>query len=117
MRMFTFTSFVFAAAAALAACGSSSIAEDTCKRADECNALRGSVKECVEDINNILDHATQTDRDEAELQMNQCLDHPACSAFLSCFANINGSSSTSSGGGGGGPGDPPPPPPPPAPAP
>jgi hypothetical protein len=101
--------------ALFAACGGTSISEQTCSRIDECNALATSMKECVERIDNILDHATATDRDEVELQLDRCLEHPACNAFLTCFDTVGSSANPTGGGGGGGggPGDPPPPPPPP----
>jgi hypothetical protein len=105
----------FAVALWLAACGSSgSPAEDTCKRADECNALRVSVKECVETIETALDSLTPTDADELEFEMNQCLDHPACGAFIGCFNDLvsreAGGGGSPGGGGGGGGGSAPPPP-------
>jgi hypothetical protein len=109
MKIRSITTFALCALLA-AACGST--AEDICERADSCNALNGSVQECVETIENALDQLTSTQAEQAEFEMNKCLENPACGSFISCFNNIIDRRSDDGGGAGGGGSGPPPPPPP-----
>ena len=66
------------------ACASSDPIEDACKRADDCNALNGSVQECTENYNAALNTYPQTQQDEFRHELEQCLDHPSCGAFVAC---------------------------------
>lgn len=67
-----------------AASGCQSTAEKFCERADSCNILVTSVMECVETIDKALDDLTESQREEAELELEQCIDRPSCSGFESC---------------------------------
>lgn len=74
--------------ATLAACDSSSKTDEFCNRADHCNALKGSVEECVESLDKQLDNLTSTERDELLLSVQMCLDHPSCNAFTDCIGDL-----------------------------
>ncbi len=64
-------------------CTSDPIA-DACKRADDCNALNGSIQECTDNYESALNQLPQSQQDEFRHEINDCLDHPSCSAFVSC---------------------------------
>ncbi|MEO6772719.1 MAG: hypothetical protein ABI467_06815 [Kofleriaceae bacterium] len=57
---------------------------DACKRADDCNALNGSVEECTENYTSALDTYPASQQDEFRHDLEDCLDHPSCSAFVAC---------------------------------
>ena len=66
------------------ACAASDPVEEACKRADDCNALNGSVQECTENYNAALNTYPQSQQDEFRHGLQDCLDHPSCSAFVAC---------------------------------
>lgn len=70
------------------ASGCSSTAEDFCDRAHSCDILRTSVGECVRIVNDALDSLPDSQRDEAEGQLEECLDHPSCAGFSSCLSSL-----------------------------
>jgi len=69
-------------------CTSSSLTEEFCNRADACNALVNSVDECIEDIDSALDKLPSSQRDELKHEVKMCLDHPSCSGFRTCIADL-----------------------------
>ncbi|MEJ7596585.1 MAG: hypothetical protein WKG01_01640 [Kofleriaceae bacterium] len=73
---------------ALTACSSSSKTEEFCGRADSCNLLDGSVEECVEDLDVLLDDLAPSKRDELLFDVQECLDRPSCGGFSSCIASL-----------------------------
>jgi hypothetical protein len=79
-------------ALALAACGvdpldDSSSAEDLCVRADECNALNGSVQECIENFNRCTGQLTSSQRADWERQVDDCLGYESCALAVDCYWN------------------------------
>jgi monomeric isocitrate dehydrogenase len=72
------------------ACTSRSTSEQYCDRAQACNLLKPgiSVEECVQDIDAKINQLPQTQRDELEYQVQQCLNHPACNGFASCVSAL-----------------------------
>jgi hypothetical protein len=80
---------------ALAACTSKSTTEELCDRMQSCNLLRAgvSVDECVQDLDTALGQLPPTQKDEVEYDLQQCLDHPACSGLASCVQSYIGSGS------------------------
>jgi len=79
------------------ACDSRSTSEEYCTRLQTCNLLvvGKSVEECVQDIDTLMNQLPATQRDEVEYEVQQCLDHPACSSFGMCIQNLPGASSGS----------------------
>lgn len=65
-------------------CPSSDPVSDACKRADECNALSGSVQECTDNWTSALNAYPETEQEELRHDLEACLDHPSCSAFVAC---------------------------------
>ena len=72
----------------ISGCSSSSLAQEYCTRLDSCNFLRGSVEECVEGIEKILDSLPSHRRDEVEYEFKQCLDRPSCDGFGACVSAL-----------------------------
>jgi hypothetical protein len=70
------------------ACSSASLTEEYCGRLDSCNLLRGSVEECIEDLDSLLDNAAPTVRSEVEFAVQQCLERPSCDGFGSCVSDL-----------------------------
>jgi len=66
------------------ACASDPVA-DACKRADDCNALTGSIQECTENFDSALNQLPQSQQEEYRHAIDDCLTHPSCSAFVSCI--------------------------------
>jgi hypothetical protein len=73
---------------ALAGCDSASKTEEFCSRADSCNVLSGSVEECIEDLDVLLDDLPSSDREEVLYEVQKCLDRPSCSGFASCVQDL-----------------------------
>lgn len=71
-------------------CSSSSLTSEYCNRLDACNRLRGSVEECVADLDTSLDDLSPHDRDELEYEVQDCLDHPSCGGFTACVSALTG---------------------------
>ena len=74
--------------AAAGGCSSSSTAEKFCDRADSCDILNTNVNECVRILDDALDGLPDSDREEAENLLEECLDHPSCSGFASCLSSF-----------------------------
>ena len=72
----------------LAGCDSASKTEEFCNRADSCNVLSGSVEECVEELDVLLDDLPASDREEVLYAVQKCLDRPSCSGFASCVKDL-----------------------------
>ena len=70
------------------ACSSASLSEEYCERLDSCNNLRGSVSECTQDVDAILDRLSQNQRDEVEYAFEQCLERPSCDGFSACVGDL-----------------------------
>jgi hypothetical protein len=92
MRTFSLLLVSFITAFSFAACAtdsgeSASPSQAVCQRADDCNALGGSIKECTEEFDRFLDNLTPTDRDQFVFELENCLDQPACQAFGECVNN------------------------------
>jgi hypothetical protein len=68
-------------------CTSDPIA-DACKRADDCNALDGSVDECIENYTAALNTYPPSQQDEYRHELDACLDHPSCGAFVDCVNSL-----------------------------
>jgi len=64
------------------------VSEATCERLDACNALPGSVEECIQETNTDLNALPQNQRAEVELALKQCLAHPSCDGLVECLASI-----------------------------
>ena len=79
--------FIVAALTAVG-CDSSSKTEEFCRRADSCNRLAGSVEECVEELDVLLDDLPPNKRDELMYDVQQCLDRPSCDGFASCIEDL-----------------------------
>lgn len=62
--------------------------QDACKRADDCNALTGSVEECTENFDSALNQLPQSQQDEYRQAVQECLTHPACTAFVTCINDL-----------------------------
>lgn len=71
------------------ACTSDPVA-DACQRADQCNALNGSVEECTDNFTTALDRLSSSDQDEYRHAIQDCLDHPSCGGFVSCINTVLG---------------------------
>lgn len=69
-------------------CTSSSLTEEYCERADHCNALVNSVDECIDTIDTALDRLSSSQRDELKHEVRECLDHPSCTGFRDCIADL-----------------------------
>jgi hypothetical protein len=83
------TIIVILLAGALAGCPSSaSKTEEFCERADSCNILKGSVEECVDELDTVLDDLSDAQRDELMYDVQQCLDRPSCGGFSSCVEDL-----------------------------
>ncbi len=80
---------IFLCIAITCACAHDPI-QDACQRADECNALTGSVQECTEDFDSGLNKLPQSDQDEYRQEVTDCLDHASCSAFVTCINDVLG---------------------------
>ena len=75
--------------AALAGCPDpASKTEELCERADSCNILNGSVEECVDELDTVLDDLSDARRDELMFDVQQCLDRPSCGGFASCVEDL-----------------------------
>lgn len=72
----------------LAACTSPSKTEEFCTRADSCNLLEGSVEECIEDLDSVLDQLPPSQRDELLYDVQSCLDRPSCDGFGGCINSL-----------------------------
>jgi hypothetical protein len=78
---------------ALAGCGGEgfggggSPAEDLCVRADECNALDGSVQECIEYFESCTGDMTPSQRADWEHGVEQCLGYNSCQLAVDCYFN------------------------------
>lgn len=66
------------------------LTEKYCKRLDSCNLLMGSVEECIQDDEAILNAMPKNQREEVELEIKQCLEHPSCDGFNACLDTIFG---------------------------
>lgn len=71
-----------------AASGCSSTAEKFCDRADSCDILATNVNECVRILDDALDELPDSVREEAENQLEECLDRASCSGFASCISSF-----------------------------
>ena len=74
--------------AAASGCSSPSTVEKFCDRADSCDILLTSVSECVQIFDDVLDDLPDSQRDEAEDLLEECLDHPSCTGFSSCLSSL-----------------------------
>ena len=74
----------------LVACDSSSKTEEFCRRADSCNILNGSVDECIEELDVLLEDLPPSQRDELMYDVQLCLDRPSCGGFSSCVDDLDG---------------------------
>lgn len=72
----------------IAGCSSASLSEEFCERLDSCNAIRGSVEECIDNTDKVLDDLPAHSRDEVEYAFKQCLERPSCNGFTSCVLDI-----------------------------
>jgi hypothetical protein len=74
---------------ALAGCfDSASKTEEFCDRADSCNLLKGSVEECVEDLDSALEDLPRSKREELLYDVQECLDRPSCNGFATCIGDL-----------------------------
>ncbi len=73
---------------ALVGCDSASKTEEFCNRADSCNLLQGSVEECVDDLDTLLDDLSKSQREELLYQVQMCLDRPSCNGFATCTRDL-----------------------------
>lgn len=73
---------------ALVACSSASETEEFCQRADSCNLLRGSVEECVEELDEVLDDLPPSQQEEVLYEVQRCLDRPSCGGFEDCVEDL-----------------------------
>ena len=73
-----------------AAIGCSSTTERFCERLDSCNILRPgiSVDECVDTLDEALGELPDDFREEAEFELEECLDRPSCSGFSTCIGSF-----------------------------
>jgi hypothetical protein len=74
--------------AAASGCSSSSTTEKFCDRADSCDILATNVNECVRILDDALDELPDSVREEAENQLEDCLDRASCSGFASCLSSF-----------------------------
>jgi hypothetical protein len=86
------TKISIALALALAGCGGDtfgggSTTEALCKRADECNALNGSVQECVEAFDRCTGEMTPSERADWEHAVEECLEYDSCGLAVDCYFN------------------------------
>ena len=70
--------------------GTPALTEEYCKRLDSCNFLMGSVEECIQDDEADLNAMPKNQREELELEIKQCLEHPSCDGFDACLDTIFG---------------------------
>jgi hypothetical protein len=67
--------------------GAAGVSEKYCGRLDTCNALAGSLEECIEKLDQVVDGLTKSERADFELLLNGCLALQQCDAFLSCVVD------------------------------
>jgi len=64
---------------------------EACQRADECNAIPGrSADECTDDYETWLSQQASSTQEEFRHAIQECLDHPSCSGFVSCVNVVLG---------------------------
>lgn len=101
------TAMVLGLLAALALdCGSGSggsdIAENVCKKADNCNSLKGiSAAQCTNVVNTSLQSKTDSAQSNAEQALNACLGTADCTTISDCIDGaLQGGAGASTGAGG-----------------
>jgi hypothetical protein len=61
------------------------VTTELCNRADSCNSLDGSVEECIQVFDALLNPLPTNLRAESELAFKECLAHPSCDGFQECL--------------------------------
>jgi hypothetical protein len=72
----------------ITACSCASTSDDFCNRAELCNFLTTDVGECVKSIDTALDSLPDSYRENAESELQSCIDLPTCSDFASCVRTL-----------------------------
>jgi hypothetical protein len=77
------------------ACTSDSTSQQFCNRAQTCNLLNTSVDECTQDLQSQIAELPESQQQELNYELEQCLSHPSCDGFSQCVGDLNGSNSGS----------------------
>jgi hypothetical protein len=78
-----------------AACTSDSTSQQFCDRAQTCNLLSTSVDECTQDLQSEIAQLPESQQQEFDYELEQCLGHPSCDGFAQCVSALDGSNSGS----------------------
>jgi len=68
--------------------GGANVTERLCNRANTCNSLSGSVDECIQKIDAVLNLLPKNLRAEYDLAIEGCLAHPSCDGYQECIDTI-----------------------------
>ncbi|MEO1228496.1 MAG: hypothetical protein AAFZ18_06300 [Myxococcota bacterium] len=71
----------------LTACGGGGVS-GLCDKLDDCNSLNGSVNECVETNEAILNNLPSSQKSDCERAIDACNELESCGNFVTCVGNL-----------------------------